>query len=437
VLGAIQSLLAGGDGIDGAALFSPDPQQAMSQAQRGFYYAGNSPSDRSPSRFMPVKLQVVKEGADEGEPADYLFEQDRITIGRGSNNDLTLPDQKVSTEHAEIRSDGGQYLLHDRESKNKTYVDGRRVGESEPYVLESGDVFRVGDFEIEFAPLFMPSSEQTAFAEADEEANPFEKDTRQLAGALEGLAETYKFAPSDQREEDFAAAVQEHLAAELGEEEAVQRVMEVLGGAGGDGSATTAPSSAADGRPSEEAVASVLDSLLEAVARMISIPNHFWREFTGDTLTHPSEKAALHGADVDELRAHLLGDDVTDEQRETRLEHLSEAVDSLVAHNMAMLAGYKKSVMAGSKELLRRLNPMDALKEAEEADGGMMGGFFGGGGKSELEKLDEQWKELFHGEWGELENEFFRPTYVDAYVDRMAQTWDIDKAELVEQSEGA
>mgnify|MGYP006280002163 CR=1 FL=1 len=383
---------------------------------------------------MPVKLQVVKEGADEDEPADYLFEQDRITIGRGSNNDLTLPDQKVSSEHAEIRSDGGQYLLSDRDSKNKTYVDGRRVGESEPYVLESGDVFRVGDFEIEFAPLFMPSSEQTAFAEADEDANPFEKDTRQLVSALEGLAETYKFAPSDQRDDDFAAAVQEHLEAELGEEEAVQRVMEALGVEDGEASASETPADGAAGAP-DDAVGPVLDALLESVARMISIPNHFWREFTGNTLVHPPEKAFLHGADVDELRDHLLGDDVSDEEREARLRHLSEAVDSLVTHNMAMLAGYKKSVMAGSKELLQRVNPMDAVEEAEEADGGMMGGFFGGGGKSELEKLDDEWNDLFHGEWGEIENELFRPTYVDAYIDRMAQTWDIDKAELVEQSE--
>lgn len=385
---------------------------------------------------MPVKLQVVKEGADEDEPADYLFEQDRITIGRGSNNDLTLPDQKVSSEHAEIRSDGGQYLLSDRDSKNKTYVDGRRVGESEPYVLESGDVFRVGDFEIEFAPLFMPSSEQTAFAEADEDANPFEKDARQLVSALEGLAETYKFAPSDQRDDDFSAAVQEHLKTELGEEEAVQRVMKALGVEDSEASAAaeTGPEEA-EGRPDDDAVDPVLDALLESVARMISIPNHFWREFTGNTLVHPPEKAFLHGADVDELRAHLLGDDVSDEERETRLQHLSEAVDSLVTHNMAMLAGYKKSVMAGSKELLQRVNPMDAVEAAEEADGGMMGGFFSGGGKSELEKLDEEWNDLFHGEWGEIENELFRPTYVDAYVDRMAQTWDIDKAELVEQSE--
>jgi predicted component of type VI protein secretion system len=384
---------------------------------------------------MPVKLQVVKEGADEGEPADYLFEQDRITIGRGSNNDLTLPDQKVSTEHAEIRHEEGTYLLSDRESKNKTYVDGRRVGEKEPYVLESGDIFRVGDFKIEFAPLFMPSSEQTAHAEENENANPFEKDARQLAAALEGIAETYKFVPDDQRDADFAAAVEEHLDADIGQEEGVQRVLDAVGGSTGpDGQAAQASGASAT---SDEAVASVLDTLLASVTRMISIPNYFWREFTGDTLDHPPEKQALYDADVDELRERLLGDGVSDRERTERLDHLSEAVDSLVAHNMAMLSGYKKAVMAGSKELLERVDPADAVQEAEDADdgGGMMGGFFGDSGETELEKLDQAWNSLYQGEWGELESELFRPTYIDAYVDRMAQTWEIDKAELLQADE--
>ncbi len=383
---------------------------------------------------MPVKLQVVKEG-DEGEPADYLFEQDRITIGRGSNNDLTLPDQKISTEHAEIRSDAGQYLLRDRESKNKTYVDGRRVGEEEPYVLESGDVFRVGDFKIEFAPLFMPSSEQTAFAEEEEDANPFEKHTRQLAAALEGIAETYKFTPPDQRDDDFSAALDEHLDEGVGEEEGVQQVMSALGNGAtaDDGGAPSAAGAAeaAAGSPGDEAVSSVLDTLIESVVRMISIPNHFWREFTGNTLSHSPAKEALHSADVDELREHLLGDEVSAEERDARLQHLREAVDSLVAHNMAMLAGYKKAVMAGSKEILERVDPSDALEKAEEEEGGMMGGFFGGGGKSELGKLGEEWKALFQGERDEVERELFRPTYIDAYVDQMADAWDMDKAELL------
>lgn len=381
---------------------------------------------------MPVKLQVVKEGADEGEPADYLFEQDRITIGRGSNNDLTLPDQKVSSEHAEVRHEEGTYLLRDRESKNKTYVDGRRVGEEEPYVLESGDVFRVGDFKIEFAPLFMPSSEQTAFAEEDEEANPFAKDTRQLAAALEGLAETYKFAPAEEREAHFATAVEEYLDPAIGAEEGVQRVLEALGG--GAESQNEARSSGTVG--ADDAVPPVLETLLESVTRMISIPNHFWREFTGETLDHPPEKEALYEADVEELHARFLGDDVSEADRTARLEQLSEAVDSLVAHNMAMLAGYKKSVMAGSKELLQRVNPADAVRETGgKGDGGVMGGLFGGNEKTELDALQQEWKSLFHGEWGEIERELFRPTYIDAYVDRMAQEWDIDKAELVEADE--
>ena len=390
---------------------------------------------------MPVKLQVTKEGSGDGEPADYLFEQDRITIGRGSNNDLTLPDQKVSKEHAEIRSDNGNYQLYDRDSKNKTYVDGMRVGESEPYVLESGDVFQVGDFKIEFAPLFMPSSETTAYADREEDGNPFGQHTKQLASALEALAETYKFVPSDQRSEAFSRAIQEHIDAEVGEEEAVQQVIQALGGSertqtDSDPGSQSVESPAPSSSPDDEAVSSVLDTLLSSVERMISIPSHFWREFTGESLDRPDAKEILHESSADELREHLLGQHVSQREREERLEHLSDAVDSLVAHNMAMLAGYKKSVMAGSKELLQRVNPIDAVEEAE-GDGGMMDTFFGGANKSELEKLDEEWKSLFHGEWGALESRLFRPTYIDAYVDRMAKVWDLDKAEIMGNEDAA
>ena len=373
---------------------------------------------------MPIKLQVVKED-DDGDPADYLFEQDRITIGRGSGNDLTLPDQKVSSEHAEIRSDGGTYRLVDRDSKNHTYVDGRRVGEAEPYTLDSGDVFQVGDFKIEFAPLFMPSAEQTAHAETDEYANPFEKHTRELASALEGLAETYKFAPAEDRDESVAAAIEEHLDPAVGEEDGVRRVLRALrgGASADDGEAPTA-------HPDESDAAPVLDTLLDAVRRMVSIPDHVWREFTGRDLDHPPGKQFLYDADVPALRDHLLADDLSDEEREARLQHIRDAVDGLVAHNMAMLAGYKKAVTAGSKELLHRVDPTDAVQEAEES-GNMVDSLFGGGESSELERLEARWRELVSGKWGELESDLFRPTYIDAYVDRMAQTWDLDRAEIL------
>lgn len=387
---------------------------------------------------MPVKLQVTKKDANGGEPADYLFEQDRITIGRGSNNDLTLPDQKVSTEHAEIRMEEGTYLLFDRESKNKTYVDGQRVGETEPYTLQSGDVFQVGDFKIEFAPLFMPSSEQTAYADTKEEENPFDRHVRQLASALEGLAETYKFVPAEQRDEEFAAAVETHLDETIGDEEAVRQVLRAVD-AGDRGGGRSTPSTGSPGRASttatdDEAVMAVLETLLECVSRLIRIPNYFWSEFTGDTLVHPPDKEFLYGGDAEDLERQLLGDGVSATDRKERLRHLREAADSLVAHNTAMLTGYKKSVVAGSKKLLQRVNPLQAVDEVEE--GGVMGGFLGGGSSSELENLVKKWRELTRESGVDIESELFRPVYVEAYVDRMADTWDLDKADIMAENGG-
>ena len=402
---------------------------------------------------MPIKLQVAKHG-DDAEPADYLFEQEEIRIGRGSDNDLTLPDQKVSSDHALIQNENGQYLLTDQGSKNHTYVDSQRVGEGEPYVLQSGDVFRVGDFMIEFVPLFMPSSEQTAFAESEaEDENPFERHAAQFVNALEGLAETYTYAPREQREAAFRDALGERLDGVEGAD-VLRRVLEMTGDlpAGGDGEVEAADPEASSESPASPPDASdeertgrsgapdasfdrVLDTLLESTARMISIPSHFWREFSGNTVVHPPEKATIHKSSVDDLRDHLLEPSLSEEERERRLTHLREAVNTLVAHNVAMLAGYKKSVMAGSKTLLQEVNPVDAVEAAQDAEDGVLGGLFGGSARrNELDELEERWKKLFHGEWGAIEKELFRPTYIDTYLDRMAKAWDVDKAEIVDRS---
>jgi pSer/pThr/pTyr-binding forkhead associated (FHA) protein len=420
---------------------------------------------------MPIKLQVAKHG-DDAEPADYLFEQEEIRIGRGSDNDLTLPDQKVSSDHALIQNENGQYLLTDQGSKNHTYVDSQRVGEGEPYVLQSGDVFRVGDFMIEFVPLFMPSSEQTAFAESDaEDENPFERHAAQFVNALEGLAETYTYAPREQREAAFREALGDRLDGVEGAD-VLRRVLQMTGDLpaedGEEAAEADAPSASSASAPSASApsasapsasapsasapsasepdrtdrsgardasVDQVLDTLLESTARMISIPSHFWREFSGNTVVHPPEKATIHKSSVDDLRDHLLEPSLSEEERERRLTHLREAVNTLVAHNVAMLAGYKKSVMAGSKTLLQKVNPVDAVEAAQDAEDGVLGGFFGGSaGRNELDELEERWKELFHGEWGAMEKDLFRPTYIDTYLDRMAKAWDVDKAEIVDRS---
>ena len=66
-----------------------------------------------------------------GAALDREFDLVRLpfTIGRGPANDLVLEDpvKSVSREHAEIRLEGGRYLLVDRESENGIWVAGRRL----------------------------------------------------------------------------------------------------------------------------------------------------------------------------------------------------------------------------------------------------------------------------------------------------------------------
>lgn len=67
----------------------------------------------------------------------------RLTIGRGVNNDIVTADLRASREHASIEWTGGGWLLHDPGSTNGTFVNGQRVGRAE---LRDGDLIQIGDF---------------------------------------------------------------------------------------------------------------------------------------------------------------------------------------------------------------------------------------------------------------------------------------------------
>lgn len=61
-----------------------------------------------------------------------------ITVGRASNNDIVVPDQRVSKFHAYFRSDGKQWLLCDANSRNGTLLDGEAVPQQGGTPVPSG-----------------------------------------------------------------------------------------------------------------------------------------------------------------------------------------------------------------------------------------------------------------------------------------------------------
>jgi S1-C subfamily serine protease len=75
---------------------------------------------------------------------DISVSGDKTSIGRAESCDITLEDEEISREHAEIRRTGsGDFEVADLGSRNGVFVNGQRI--SEPTGLKAGDELRVGE----------------------------------------------------------------------------------------------------------------------------------------------------------------------------------------------------------------------------------------------------------------------------------------------------
>ncbi|WP_020682755.1 FHA domain-containing protein [Marinobacterium rhizophilum] len=70
----------------------------------------------------------------------------RIRIGRAPDNDLVLDDPSVSSHHAELSNQLGQWILTDLQSTNGTCVDGRSVEQAQ---LSDGARVRFGELDMQ------------------------------------------------------------------------------------------------------------------------------------------------------------------------------------------------------------------------------------------------------------------------------------------------
>ena len=87
---------------------------------------------------------VLQEGPGAGHsyPLDP-FKRPALSIGRSSECDVMLNDQRASRHHGDIRWNGRQWEVVDRGSTNGTYVNGMQV--HQPYELRLGDRVTIGE----------------------------------------------------------------------------------------------------------------------------------------------------------------------------------------------------------------------------------------------------------------------------------------------------
>ena len=392
---------------------------------------------------MSITLSVMNEEAD-APPVDHVFDRERVTIGRGEENHLTLSDPKrvVSTEHAAIRRTEEGYELVDRGSKNFTYVGGTRLTAGQPYALSEGDVVRIGDFRIEFqrverAPA--PAAGGETVFEADF-TNPLAEPARRLGEALAELGTAYR-AVEEQRRADALADALDRPDVEASVPAAVlPEVLEALGAGAADEDAGTeaangetkaenesAESSSAGAPassgahledPADGVLRTVLDGLADAVARVVKIPWQFRHEFIGQTVMQSADTQFLYEGDGDAIAEHLLEPGLSPSERQARLDRVAAAAESVAVHQVAMLDGYKASVTAGSEALLDEVDP-DTHASAVQSGHWLFRQVSSLAAPAVLERLRREWTALREEDAAVLETRLFRPPFTKAYLARM------------------
>jgi len=77
-----------------------------------------------------------------------IWDTRTLSIGRASENDLTLEDDEISRQHAMLINEGGALEIGDYRTGNGTFVNGQRVTGKQKIV--PGDVISIGKLELEF-----------------------------------------------------------------------------------------------------------------------------------------------------------------------------------------------------------------------------------------------------------------------------------------------
>ncbi len=116
------------------------PQQAMpQQAANTVMFAGAGVPGQQPAQPQQAsRARLIDTAANRA----IDLASARVTLGRESRNDITIPDINVSRTHAEISlSPQGAWVITDLGSTNGTYVNGRAVA-SQP--LNEGDHIAMG-----------------------------------------------------------------------------------------------------------------------------------------------------------------------------------------------------------------------------------------------------------------------------------------------------
>lgn len=81
-----------------------------------------------------------------GESFTFILKKKKISVGRTAENDISIQDPFSSKQHAFIYPSNGGYAIRDNKSKNKTFLNGKRI--QTEVKLKKGDEILIGSTRI-------------------------------------------------------------------------------------------------------------------------------------------------------------------------------------------------------------------------------------------------------------------------------------------------
>ncbi len=150
---------------DEAVTILPEPAPAagtpLPQVTQSLVIA--TPPPGFPALPPPASMPQVQVLDNNGAPLHLVnLTGDGLAIGRAESNDLTLPDESVSEEHAFIDWDGRQVTITDLGSKNGTFVAGVRLPPQDRHLWQGGASVRIGVYWLRLIPPLMQAASVVA-----------------------------------------------------------------------------------------------------------------------------------------------------------------------------------------------------------------------------------------------------------------------------------
>ncbi len=324
---------------------------------------------------MPVKLTLLTTcGGAESKEFEDVFDKDNISIGRGSSNDLVVPDKTrlVSSKHANIEKKEGTYYVRDVNSKNGTFLNGKQLTAGEDYPLAPDDKIQFGNFTL----IVLPVPPADAVREKPSEAETFEKDKKDENYVIDEKPEpidrlTTKKAKKTEKNEKTVSVVKEDRGDTSLYETAYYSLSAISSHFAGQQRMLNSP---------EEVerfclhIRKISEVLLRNLFGALEGRRQFEEEFDAQVT-----KIIPTGLDPEQLRRRnlvkyaatyedlgkYLFDRSTDEERGQAVKELNEAFQDILLHQVGLLSGAQKSLEA----FLEELNPETIESEIMQAQG--------------------------------------------------------------------